>query len=338
MIIAVSASIQARHVQGLASIFIQVLILIASTGLVHSQQSVTPALNGAAKSAGAASQTTEPEEVANGEVIRISANLVSVPVTVSNRDGQYIVGLGRNDFRIYEDGKEQTIVHFSDGNRACSVVLLIDTSGSTAPFLNLIKAAAKAFIEQLGSSDQVRVVYFHGEIKSLTKAATNDRQLLKSAIDEMESGPVLMGTRLYDAVDYALRLPSRETARNAIILFTDGENTWGTATMKSTLHRAEESDAVIYTLQYGDLPPDNYLQRLAAKTGGRYFKADDVNMISQSFAGVAEELRRQYLLGYYPKELGQQQERHIKVKVSRDHVVVRARASYNVGRITPGGE
>jgi hypothetical protein len=80
-----------------------------------------------------------------------------------------------------------------------------------------------------------------------------------------------MGTRLYDAVDFSLRISKPESARKAVILLTDGENTWGKATMKSTLREAEESDVIIYSLQYGDLPPDKYLQQLADKTGGHYF-------------------------------------------------------------------
>ena len=106
-----------------------------------------------------------------------------------------------------------------------------------------------------------------------------------------------MGTRLYDAVDFTLQALKPESGRKAVILFTDGENTWGKATMKSTLKEADESDVIIYALQYGDMPPDKYLQQLADKTGGRYFKAGDVNAIRQSFAGVAEELRRQYMIG-----------------------------------------
>src|SRR6185436_208940 len=138
-----------------------------------------------------------------------------------------------------------------------------------------------------------------------------------------------MGTRLYDAVDYGLGMLRPELSRKAIILFTDGQNTWGKATLKGTLAEAQESDVIIYTLQYGDDPPNKYLQQLADQTGGRYFKTGDINLIRQSFAGVAEELRRQYMIGYYPKESEHKaHERVIKVKVNREHVGVRARRSY----------
>ncbi|MEP6570275.1 MAG: VWA domain-containing protein [Acidobacteriota bacterium] len=275
------------------------------------------------------------EEVGEGEVLRISANLVSVPVSVINRRGQYVVDLRQQDFRVFEDGREQTIVHFSNVDQPFSVVLLIDTSGSTAPFIDQIKGAAKAFVEQLRPADTIRPIYFHGEIKPLTAAGINDPKLFDAAIDRIEPGPINMGTRLYDAVAFGLGALKPVATRRAVILITDGENTWGKATMKGTLREAEESDTVFYTVQYGDLsplrhqaPPQIYLQQLAEKTGGRYFKGGDMNAIKQSFVEVANELRRQYVLGYEPSEPGRAGLRKIRVKVNRKQVAVRARASY----------
>lgn len=272
------------------------------------------------------------EEIGAGEVLRISANLVSVPVSVMNRRGQYVVDLRQSDFRVYEDGAEQTIVHFSNVDQPFSVVLLIDTSGSTAPFIEKIKSAAKAFVDQLRPSDTVRPIYFHGEIKALTAEGINDPKVFSAAIDKLEPGPINMGTRMYDAVEFSLRSFKPGSARRAVILITDGENTWGKATMKSTLREAEESDIVVYTLQYGDLEPQKYLQQLADKTGGRYFKGGDISMICQSFVEVAAELRRQYVLGYHPNEPTRGGVRKIKVKVNRKQVAVRARPFYTYNK------
>jgi Ca-activated chloride channel family protein len=205
----------------------------------------------------------------------------------------------------------------------------MDTSGSTSAFLDQIKLAAKSFIEQLRPSDAIQPVYFHGEIRPLTSQTTNDPRLLSAAIDRMSSGPLSMGTRLYDAVHFALDALRPASARKAVVLITDGENTWGRATMKSTLKEAEESDVIVYTLQYGTDPPQKYLQELAERTGGRYFQTPDTTMIRSSFADVAEELRRQYVIGYYPLQLTQTaQERKIRVRVDRDHILIRARRSY----------
>jgi Ca-activated chloride channel family protein len=311
-------------------IFILVLSLLSALSvLVQAQQSPSPSPPPAG-----ASQSATPgaEEVGAGDVIHISANLVSVPVSVINRQGRYVVDLQRQDFRVFEDGKEQTIVHFSNVDQPFSVVLLIDTSGSTAPFIDQIKGAAKAFVDQLRTSDTIRPIYFHGEIKPLTAAGINDPKLFGAAIDKIEPGPINMGTRLYDAVDFGLKALSSVSARKAVILITDGENTWGKSTMKGTLREAEESDTIVYTLQYGDLAPQKYLQDLADKTGGRYFKGGDINTIRQSFVEVAEELRRQYVLGYEPLEPQRTGLRKIKVKVNRKQVAVRARRSYTYGQ------
>jgi Ca-activated chloride channel family protein len=272
------------------------------------------------------------EEVGEGDVVRVSSNLVSVPVSVINPQGKYVLDLRRQDFRVYENGTEQAIVHFNNVDQPFSVVLLIDTSGSTAPFIDQIKGAAKAFVAQLRTSDTVRPVYFHGEIKPLTAAGVSDPKLFNAAIDRIESGPINMGTRLYDAVDFSLQALRPAAARKAVVLITDGGNTWGKATMKGTLREAEESDVIFYTLQYGEPPTDaksqKYLQQLADKTGGRYFQNSDLNRIKQSFVEVAEELRRQYVLGYQPNDPGQGGTRKIRVKVNRKHVAVRARRFY----------
>ena len=310
------------------------LLLLSLSSFVHAQQSPSPTPSPAKNSEGQSA-----EEVGEGEVLRISSNLVSVPVSVMNRQGQYVVDLQQRDFRVFEDGKEQSIVHFSNVDQPFSVVLLIDTSGSTAPFIDQIKGAAKAFVDQLRPADTIRPVYFHGEIKPLTAAGINDPKLFDAAIDRIEPGPANMGTRLYDAVHFGLNSIAPAATRRAVVLITDGENTWGKASMKSTLREAEESDVVVYTVQYGDLQPlrhqespQVYLQQLAEKTGGRYFKGGDMNAIKRSFVEVAAELRRQYVLGYEPNEPERIGLRRIRVKVNRKQVAVRARASYTYAR------
>ena len=314
-----------------------VLLLILSS-FVQAQQLPSPSPS-ASPPAATNSTVQSGEEVGEGEVLRISSNLVSVPVSVMNRQGQYVVDLQQRDFRVFEDGKEQSIVHFSNVDQPFSVVLLIDTSGSTAPFIDQIKGAAKAFVDQLRPADTIRPVYFHGEIKPLTAEGINDPKLFDAAIDRIEPGPTNMGTRLYDAVHFGLNSLSPMATRRAIVLITDGENTWGKASMKSTLREAEESDVVVYTLQYGDLKPlrhqvspQLYLQQLAEKTGGRYFKGGDMNAVKRSFVEVAAELRRQYVLGYEPNEPDRVGLRKIRVKVNRKNVAVRARASYTYSK------
>src|SRR5258706_236376 len=104
------------------------LLLLSLSAFVQAQQSPSPTPSPAATN----SAVQSGEEVGEGDVLRISSNLVSVPVSVINRQGQYVVDLQRQDFRVFEDGKEQPIVHFSNVDQPFSVVLLIDTSGNPA--------------------------------------------------------------------------------------------------------------------------------------------------------------------------------------------------------------
>ena len=312
------------------------LLLVILTALVQAQEVSRPLPRPASSEHQSPATVQSGQDVGEGEVVRVTASLVSVPVSVMDRQGKYVVDLQQRDFRIYEDGVEQSITHFSNVDQPFSVVLLMDTSGSTTSFLAQMKEAARSFVEQLRPEDTVQPVYFHGEIRPLTRKSISNLDLLRAAIDQISPGPFDMGTRLYDAVDFALSALQPASGRKAVIIFTDGENTWGKATMKSTLHQAEESDVIIYTLQYGNPPAQKYLQQLAEKTGGRYLMAADANAISKSFAEVAAELRRQYVLGYQPTELAQQRlERKIRVKVRRQRVAVRARRSFTMNRSRP---
>jgi Ca-activated chloride channel family protein len=276
-----------------------------------------------------ATSESKGEELDDTEVLRITTRLVSVLVSVMDRDGRYIFDLHQEDFSIYENGVEQQIAHFSSVEQPFSVVLLIDTSSSTESYLGDIKEAANAFINQLREKDSVLPITFDGQVRPLIGKGTSRRTSLRAAIERMRTDRGNNGTRLYDAVDFAYYMLERINGRKAIILFTDGDDTWSKATLKDTLSRATELDALIYTVHYGSSPSASYLGSLAEKTGGRFYQADNVDMIKQSFTAVAEELRRQYSIGFYPKAPSRHgEERQIKVKANRSNVGIRARKSY----------
>jgi Ca-activated chloride channel family protein len=309
----------------LAVAFLNLIILVTTA---QSQQGRKPGAD--RKSAQPpASAESAGEEIGEDDVLRINTRLVSVPVSVMDRDGRYIFDLRQEDFAIYENGVEQQITHFSSVEQPFSVVLLVDTSSSTESYLGDIKEAANAFLDQLRLSDSVLPITFNGLVRPLTGRATSNLTTLRKAIERMRTDQGNNGTKLYDAVDYAYYSLSRITGRKAIILFTDGDDTWSSATMKDTLSRATELDALIYTIHYGNSSSAAYLGALSEKTGGHFYQADNVTMIKQAFVAVAEELRRQYSIGYYPKASSRHgEERQITVKVKRPHVGVRTRKSY----------
>jgi VWFA-related protein len=337
---------------------------------------------GASKREGGQAQGQTAEEVGEDEVVRVNTALVTIPVSVLDRDGRFIPALRKDDFRIFEDGTEQQVAYFAATEEPFTVALVIDTSASTRFKLEDIQDAAIAFLDQLRPDDRVIVVSFDESIRVLSEA-TNDRRLLRDAIRRTRTGG---GTRLYDAVDLVIQQQlSRAHGRKAIVLFTDGVDTTSKhASFQSTLAEAEELDALIYPIQYdtyedaggggggGTWPGRNpyptgrrpglgdvigiiiggggrgggggggggnsrgdyrrggdYLRRLAETTGGRHYNADDLRYVEEAFTNIAEELRRQYSLGYYPSRQSQASERRqIRVRVKRPNLVVRARDSY----------
>jgi Ca-activated chloride channel homolog len=299
------------------------------------------------------------QRVNEEEVIRIETNLVSIPVSVRDRKGRFITDLRREDFQIFENGARQEIAHFAPIEQPFSVMLLIDTSGSTQLRLKDIQDSAIAFVEQLRPDDRVLPISFNNELVALAPNLTSDRDTLRRAIRNtytgLQTNPALKkirikdqtytvlyaATRLYDAVHLASELFSPLPGRKAIILFTDGFDTGSqVATLKSTLREAEERDSVVYVVQYCNRceavmaytptwTVNNYLEGLANRTGGRFYRAKDMTKITQAFTSIAEELRRLYSLGYYPTAVVDPGVvRQVNVKVGRKNLVVRERKTY----------
>ena len=330
--------------------------------------------------------------------MRVNTTLVTIPVSVMDRNGRFIPDLRKDEFQIFEDGAQQNVSYFASIEKPFTVALVIDTSASTHFRMDEMQDAAIEFVNQLRPDDRVLVVSFDSQIRVLAEA-TNDRNVLRDAIRNTRTGG---NTRLYDAIDFVIHQRLNQiSGRKAIVLFTDGVDTTSKhAKYEDNMRDAEELDALIYPVQYdtyndvagpggGSWPSsgryprggsgsividilggilgggrggggygrgggggggngpgmsrddymraDAYLHDLAYKTGGRVFQAETTGDLSQSFANIAEELRRQYSLGYYPKAQAQAgQRRQIKVRVLRPDLVVRARDSYIVGASSGG--
>jgi len=293
-------------------------------------------------------------ETVEGDIIKFDTSLVMVPVAVMDRNGHYVPQLRRENFRIEENGVQQRIAYFATTEAPFSVLLLIDTSGSTELRLREIQDAAIKFIDKLKPADRVMVMSFDDRIEVECKATT-DRDVITKAIRHTRTGG---GTRLYDAVDDILKKQLNTIAgRKAVVLFTDGVDTTShRATYESTVRLARESDAQIYSVDYdtsgkgtlmsngipmpgsrgtviglpiptpgipgtstGGYPGDYkravaYLHALADATAGRFYSGDSLFGIDQAFAWIAEELGTQYSLGYYPATAGKDGEQR-QIKV-----------------------
>ena len=310
------------------------------------------------------------------EVIKVDTDLVTTPVSVLDRQGRFIAGLKRRDFKIFENDVPQAVSYFQSEEQPFTVVLMIDTSPSTRYKIDDIHWAAITFLNQLRPEDKVMVVSFDQRVRLWTPEPTSDRKELYTAIYKTNFGS---GTSLYEAVACVANLDQmKQTGRKAMVLFTDGVDTTSRmASLQSTIEQTEEIDALIYPIRYDTrdrsastqsapaaidltklmrdtggvaIPPNvfmqsgrgqsaveyergqKYLQTLADNSGGRLFEADTTTNLDSAFAGIAEELRRQYSIGYYPEKPGEPGERRsIKIQVlAHPGVVIRAKRNYVV--------
>ncbi len=174
---------------------------------------------------------------------------VSVPVSVSDREGRYISGLKKDDFTILQDGKEQKISFFETENEPVSIALLIDTSESTKDVLVKIKDAAKDFIELLNKNDECLVATFDSEVKILNPL-TSDRELLKKSLDKIQTDE-REGTVVFNAVEQiAQKSFANAKGRKVIVLLSDGKDYGSSVSKNDLLGQLEESDVMIYSIFY----------------------------------------------------------------------------------------
>ena len=183
-----------------------------------------------------------------GDVIRVDTQLVTVPVRVMDKKGNFVSGLTKENFKIFEDGIEKEIAFFANEQKPFTVALVLDMSYSSTFKIGEIQTAAIAFIGQLRPDDKVMVISFDQEVHMLCEA-TNDRKAIYRAI---KSTKVATGTSLYEAVDLTINKRMRRIAgRKAIILFTDGVDTTSMrASRGNNLSDAMELDSIIYSIRY----------------------------------------------------------------------------------------
>lgn len=321
--------------------------------LILPPNKTTPAKNDAPKDAkkNPPSSTAKTSGSDEEEAIKVETNLVTIPVAVTDYNGFYITDLRQEEFQIFENGAEQEIAYFGASDKPFTVVLLIDVSRSTSYKIEEIQAAATAFVRQLKPQDRVVVIQFDERVKVLTEV-TSDHDAINKAISRAGFGD---GTSIYEALDFSLhRQLKKIEGRKALVLFTDGVDTSSEkATFESTVRGAEESGAVIFPIYYNTYYNSiggarvgaggssgveyargrAYLTELANATGGKLVRAEATPKgLTAAFESIAEELRRQYSIGYYPAGAGAQGERRrIKVRINRPKLNIRARDSYIVG-------
>ena len=324
--------------------------------------------NTAAKSAATPTPTPSPnqseQEIDPDDVISVETTEILLPVTVRDADGEFVSGLTRTDFRIFEDGIDQPLSDFSLRQVPVDAVLMVDASSSVSQNLDDFRRAAEGFAAHLAADDRISLIQFDDRVL-LLQDWTKSLVQLRRALRRVAPG---MFTRFNDALLLASRdQKPRANARHAIIVLTDGIDSGRGATFDTAMRAALQSQTTVYVisnsaiergkkeaelsallsgsnsevrfndLKIGDLrlglaaldASERNMDQLTSATGGRLYKPGSFNDLEKTYEEVAEELRHQYALYYSP--LNRKRDgafRRVKVETKNPGLRVAARIGY----------
>ena len=296
-------------------------------------------------------QQNVPQEQGQGP-LKVQTNVVNVFATVRNKQHGIVSDLTKDDFKITEDGVEQKVEFFAkEVNMPITLGLLIDTSASMDRMIDAEQDAASRFLrEVMRPKDEAMVITFDFDVDLLADF-TQDTSVLSAAIrrarvNSVGGGGVVTpgtipqgsnagGTDLYDAIYLACHDElATEAGRKGVIILTDAEDTGSKLRMQDAIEAAQRSDAVIHILLISDRMATfgtgpGVAHRMAEDTGGRVIDVHNEKSLEKAFDEISEELRSQYVLGYYPLNLKRDGGfRKIQVTVNRPDVKVLARKGY----------
>lgn len=270
------------------------------------------------------------------DVVRVNTDLVVLNLTVTDKAGQYVKALKKPDFKIFEDGVEvppENIVSFSMHESPYAAVVLLDSSGSMEARFSLARSAAIRFLDGLRDEDVAAVYRFDSKVERVQEFS-GGRDLAPIAYAIHAKGM----TTLNDAiVEAAKTLTERPEQRKAIVVLSDGMDTYSKASSAKALDSALAVGATIYAVDMSSLDIAGstrqqsaaQLRGFAEKTGGRFVSTPGGQAMRDAFTQIAEELGNQYTIAYRPLNKKRDGKwRALDVKVAREELTVRTRKGY----------
>jgi VWFA-related protein len=271
---------------------------------------------------------------------RAGIDIVSLNVTVTDAANHYVTDLAEGDFSVFEDGVKQNITFFSRRQQPIAMSLLLDSSASMEQHLGTLQTAATNFIKKLKPNDIAQVIDFDSRVE-IRQGFTGNQGELQTAIEQTNAGG---STSLHNAIYIALKelrkvkaVSEEDVRRQALIVFSDGEDTSSLVSFEEVLDLAKRSETAIYAiaLRGNDVQAKGFreaefvMRTLAQETGGRAFFPARIEDLSGVYAQIADELASQYTLGY---SSGNQRRdgawRRLVVQVARANITPRTKKGY----------
>ena len=251
-----------------------------------------------------------PRPTPRPPVFEAGIEVINLNVSITDARGQYVTGLGKDDFAVFEDGVRQEVSIFAHENLPISMVLMVDTSASMDDKLPAARTAGKRFVRTLRPQDMAQVMQFNDRATVL-QDYTADHAALEAAFDRTEaSGPTALHNALYVALkDLARQKAGAELRRRALVLLSDGEDTASLVSDEQVLELARKTEINIYAISLrAKTAPDrnrlkfsqaaHLLTALTQDTGGQAHFPNSLSELEAVYDRIAEELRTQYSLGY----------------------------------------
>jgi Ca-activated chloride channel homolog len=284
------------------------------------------------------------EEVLPKTDIRADANLVLIPVTVTDPMNRFVTGLEKEYFKVFEDKKQQSITQFSSEDAPLSVGLLFDCSGSMGSKLRNSREAVAQFFKTANPDDEAFLVQFH-DTADLAMGFTNHLEEIQNHLQFTNSKGM---TALLDAIYLGIHeMKKARNPRKALLVISDGGDNNSRYNEGEIRNLVKEGDVQIYaigiyepasartrTVEESNGPA--MLTELAEQTGGRQYQVENLSELPDIAAKIGMELRNQYLIGYSP--LNQEKDgkyRHVEVKLVQPHGMPLLRAFWRMGYNAP---
>ena len=278
---------------------------------------------------------------AQAPTIRTGVDLVSLNVTVTEGT-RYVTDLLQDEFNVFEDGVKQDLTFFSSRKNPIALAMLLDSSASMENKLPILQTAATNFVRRLQPNDVASIIEFDNTVY-LRQAFTSNQADLERGIQMLHSGG---STALHNAIYYALKdlkklqqtMNAEENPRRqALVVFSDGQDTYSIVPYEEVLDLAKRSETAIYTIGLRD-PIGNtrgfnnsefVLRQLAVETGGRAYFPDNISDLNTVYGQIADELSNQYALGYTSKNPRRDGAwRRIIVQATRAGMTARTKLGY----------
>ena len=320
------------------------LLLFFSILLLPGAWRLNSAIGPSQSSAASSSTTVKPETQPSPLALRVSTTLVLIPVTVSDPSNRFVLGLDKQDFRVFEDGAEQKIKQVSGEDAPLSVGILVDTSGSMGAKLEISRQAVDQFLKTMNAQDEAFLIEFSDKAE-LISGFTRQTQNLDEKLTSVESRGL---TALLDAVDLGLKeMKKAANPRKALLIISDGGDNNSRYTAAEIENLVREADVQIYamgvfeTLPYmpttaAEVLGPRLLSELARETGGRAFPASSSADLPKIARRIGVELRNQYVLAYSPSNQDRNGKfRHVDVKLKQPDGLPVLKARWRSGYYAP---